>query len=36
MPMDNEYFQDWLAVIDNLGDAQRAGNRPVSPPLKGL
>ncbi len=24
MPMDNEYFQDWLAVIDNLGDAQRA------------
>ncbi len=24
MPMDNEYFQDWLSVIDNLGDAQRA------------
>ena len=24
MPMENEYFQDWLAGMDNLSDAQRA------------
>ena len=24
MPMDNEYFQDWFAGIDNLSTAQRA------------